>query len=35
MEPDHPGTHTTDSVDFDVILAGEVRLEVDAGDGVC
>ena len=32
MEPDHPGTHTTDSVDFDVIISGEVWLELDRGD---
>jgi mannose-6-phosphate isomerase-like protein (cupin superfamily) len=34
MEPDHAGTHTTDSVDFDVIVAGEVWLEVDGGERV-
>jgi hypothetical protein len=32
MEPDHPGTHTTDSVDWDVIISGEVWLEVDNGE---
>ena len=32
MEPDHPGTHTTDSVDWDVIISGEVWLEVDDGE---
>jgi hypothetical protein len=32
MDPDHPGVHTTDSVDFDVIVSGEVWLEVDGGD---
>jgi mannose-6-phosphate isomerase-like protein (cupin superfamily) len=32
MEPDHPGTHTTDTVDFDVIIAGEVWLELDDGE---
>ena len=32
MDPDHPGTHTTDSVDWDVILSGEVWLEVDNGE---
>ena len=32
MEPDHPGTHTTDSVDFDVIISGEVWLELDHGE---
>ena len=31
MEPDHPGTHTTDSVDWGVILSGEVWLELDHG----
>jgi len=31
MEPDHPGTHTTDSVDFDVIISGEVWLQLDRG----
>ena len=31
MEPDHPGMHTTDSVDFDVVLSGEVWLELDDG----
>ena len=34
MEPDHPGTHTTDSVDFAVIISGEVWLEVDGGKRV-
>ena len=31
LEPDHPGMHTTDTVDFDVILSGEVYLELDDG----
>ncbi len=31
MEPDHPGTHTTDTIDFDVIISGEVWLELDHG----
>ena len=31
LEPDHPGMHTTDTVDFDVILSGEVVLELDDG----
>ena len=31
MEPDHPGMHTTDTVDFDVVLSGEVWLELDDG----
>jgi mannose-6-phosphate isomerase-like protein (cupin superfamily) len=31
MEPDHPGMHTTDTVDFDLVLSGEVWLELDDG----
>jgi mannose-6-phosphate isomerase-like protein (cupin superfamily) len=31
LEMDHPGMHTTDSVDFDVIISGEVYLELDDG----
>jgi quercetin dioxygenase-like cupin family protein len=31
MEPDHPGMHTTDTVDFDVVVSGEVYLELDDG----
>lgn len=31
MEPMNPGMHTTDTVDFDVILSGEVYLELDDG----
>ena len=31
LEPSHPGMHTTDTVDFDVILSGEVYLELDDG----
>lgn len=31
LEPDHPGMHTTDSVDFDIVVFGEVVLEVDEG----
>jgi mannose-6-phosphate isomerase-like protein (cupin superfamily) len=30
-EPDHPGMHTADTVDFDVIVSGEVYLELDDG----
>jgi mannose-6-phosphate isomerase-like protein (cupin superfamily) len=29
MEPDNPGMHTTDTVDIDVVLSGEVWLELD------
>jgi mannose-6-phosphate isomerase-like protein (cupin superfamily) len=31
MEADHPGMHTTDTVDFDVVVSGEVLLELDDG----
>lgn len=31
LEPTHPGMHTTDTVDFDVVLSGEVYLELDDG----
>jgi mannose-6-phosphate isomerase-like protein (cupin superfamily) len=31
LEPNHPGMHTTDTVDVEVILSGEVILELDDG----
>ena len=31
MEADHPGMHTSDSVDFDVVVFGEVVMELDDG----
>jgi hypothetical protein len=31
LEPDHLGMHTTDTVDFDVVIFGEVVLELDDG----
>ena len=31
MEPADPGMHTTATIDFEVILAGEVTLELDDG----
>ncbi len=31
MEQDHPGMHTSESVDFDVVVSGEVCLELDDG----
>jgi quercetin dioxygenase-like cupin family protein len=31
MEPDAPGMHTTDTVDFELVLSGEVVLELDDG----
>jgi len=34
MEPDHAGMHTTDTVDFDIVMSGEVWLELDDGQKV-
>jgi hypothetical protein len=31
MEPDAPGMHTTSTIDFEVVLAGEIELELDDG----
>lgn len=31
MEPDNPGMHTTDTIDFEYILSGEIVLELDDG----
>ncbi len=31
MEPDHPGMHTTDTVDLDLVVSGEIWLELDDG----
>jgi len=31
LEPDHPGMHTTLTVDFEVVLSGEIVLELDDG----
>lgn len=31
MEPDEPGMHTTDTLDLEVILSGELILELDDG----
>ena len=31
VEPDAPGMHTTDTIDFEVILDGEIWLELDNG----
>ncbi|MGZ6976448.1 MAG: hypothetical protein ACXVKQ_21125 [Acidimicrobiia bacterium] len=31
MEPGAPGMHTTDTIDFEVVLSGEVTLELDDG----
>ena len=34
LEPKNPGMHTTDTVDFDVVISGEVYLELDDGSEV-
>lgn len=31
MEPDEPGMHTTDSIDLEIVLRGELVLELDDG----
>src|SRR4051794_35892077 len=31
MELENPGMHTTDTIDFDIVLSGEVWLELDDG----
>jgi len=31
LEADHPGMHTTDTVDFDIVVFGEVVMELDDG----
>lgn len=31
LEPGNPGMHTTDTVDFDVVVSGECYLELDGG----
>jgi uncharacterized cupin superfamily protein len=35
MEPGNPGMHTTDTVDYCVVLSGEVWLELDDGALTC
>lgn len=34
FEPDNPGMHSTDSVDYGIVLDGEVWLEVDDGKDI-
>lgn len=34
FEPDNPGMHTTDTVDYDVVLEGEITLELDDGETI-
>jgi quercetin dioxygenase-like cupin family protein len=31
LEPDNPGMHTTDTIDFKVVLSGDVILQLDDG----
>jgi mannose-6-phosphate isomerase-like protein (cupin superfamily) len=31
MEPDAPGMHTTDTTDFEIVLSGQIVLELDDG----
>ena len=31
FEPDNPGMHTTDTIDYGLVLRGEITLELDAG----
>ena len=31
MEPDDSGMHTTDTIDFEYVISGEVWLELDNG----
>lgn len=35
LELDHPGMHTTDSIDFGIVLEGEIHLELDNGQERC
>jgi quercetin dioxygenase-like cupin family protein len=34
MEPDNPGMHTTDTIDYEYVISGEVWLELDDGEEV-
>jgi mannose-6-phosphate isomerase-like protein (cupin superfamily) len=34
LEPDAPGMHTTDSIDFEYVISGRVVLELDDGETV-
>jgi uncharacterized cupin superfamily protein len=31
QEPDNPGMHTTETIDFEYVISGEVWLELDDG----
>jgi mannose-6-phosphate isomerase-like protein (cupin superfamily) len=35
LELDDPGMHTTDSIDFGIVLQGEIHLELDDGEQRC
>ena len=34
LERDHPGMHTTDTIDYEIVISGEVWLELDDGQEV-
>ena len=34
LEPDVPGMHTTPTIDFEVVVCGEIVLELDNGASV-
>ena len=34
LETDHPGMHTTNTIDFEIVISGEVWLELDEGQEV-
>jgi len=34
MSPDNPGMHTSDTIDFEYVISGEVWLELDNGEEV-
>ncbi len=34
LEPDDPGFHTSDTIDFDYVISGEIWLELDGGEQV-
>ena len=34
FEPAHPGMHRTDSIDYDLVMEGEVWLELDDGEQI-
>lgn len=34
LEPENPGMHTTDTVDYGIVISGEIWLELDDGEEV-